>query len=284
MAQPLSLSPVNPARHPWRWSALRKYLVIARTNLQNRLTYIWDAFSASLLMILFIFVFAQLWGATFEAQNATAIAGLTLPQTVWYFVWAEMLVMGKIRHVQTVSQEVKDGSLAYTLGRPYNYLLYHFAAGVGESVINMSVFLLVGSLVALSQVGALVTFRLETLPLLLIVTALAFVLDFCVLSIIALLSFFFEDVNSFMFIYHKIVFVLGGLLIPVDFLPEWLQGFARLLPFNLAVYAPAKLFVAWDAEQFIFSVVMQVLWMGVIVALLVVLYRYGIRRVSINGG
>lgn len=270
-------------RRTWRGSA-RKYLAIARTNLLNRLAYVWDAASNVLLMFLFIFIFAQLWGATFEAQGATEIAGLTLTQTIWYFVWAEMIQMGKIRHVRTVSQEVKDGSLAYTLGRPYNYLLYHFASGIGDVLIQAGVLLVAGSLVAWSQVGPLYSFRLETLPVVLLVTALAFVLDFCVLSIIALLAFFMEDVNSLLFIYHKIVFVLGGLLIPVDFLPDWLQAIARVLPFNLVVYAPAKLFVAWDGGQAVFSLGLQVVWIGILAGLLTVLYRYGTRRLTINGG
>jgi len=271
------------SRATWRGS-VAKYVAIARINLLNRLAYIWDAASNSLLMFLFIFIFAQLWGATFEAQGAAVIGGLTLTQTVWYFVWAEMIQMGKIRHVQTVSQEVKDGSLAYTLGRPYNYLLYHFAFGVGDILIQAGVLVIAGGLVAWTQVGALASFRPETLPGLLLVTALAFVLDFCVLSIIALMAFFMEDVNSLTFIYHKIVFVLGGLLIPVDFLPDWLQSIARVLPFNLVVYAPAKLFVAWDSAQFVQVVALQVVWIGAIAAVLVGLYRYGTRRLSINGG
>jgi ABC-2 type transport system permease protein len=262
----------------------QKYAAIARTNLQNQLAYIWDAASGSLLMILFIFIFAQLWGATFEAQGAAVIAGMTLNQTVWYFVWAEMIQMGKIRHIRTVQQEVKDGSLAYTLGRPYNYLLYHFAFGLGNSVISMVVLFVAGSLVAWTQTGFLATFAPLTLPLLLLVTALAVVLDYCIASVIALMAFFMEDVQSLQFIYHKIIFVLGGLLIPVDFLPEWLQGIARVLPFNLIVYAPAHLFVAWDAGQFLYTIVMQIVWIGVIGAVLTVIYRCGVRRVSVNGG
>ncbi len=269
----------------WRWwRAARKYTAIARANLQNRLAYVWDVVVQSFLIVLFIFIFGQLWSATFEAQGTAEIGGLTLVQTLWYFVWAEMLVLGKIRHARTVSQEVRDGSLAYTLGRPYNYLMYHFSFGVGDSLINMAVLLVLGGLVAWSQVGPLTSFRLETLPLLLLVTALAFVLEFSVMSIIGLLAFFFEDVNSFLFIYHKIVFVLGGLLLPIEFLPGWLQGIARALPFNLSVYAPARLFVSWDAGLFVFSVGMQVFWITVTLVVLIVLYRYGIRRVSINGG
>ena len=274
---------IAPHRRSWRRTAI-KYLAIARTNLLNQLAYIWDTVTGSLLMILFIFIFAQLWGATFAAQDAEVLGGLTLNQTVWYFVWAEMIQMGKIRHVRTVQEEVKDGSLAYTLGRPYNYLLYHFAFGIGNTLVTAIVLLGAGSLVALSQVGWLGTFRLETLPALLLVTALALVLDYCVLSIIALMAFFMEDVTSLVFIYHKIVFVLGGLLIPVDLLPDWLQAIARVLPFNMVVYAPSRLFVAWDADLFGYTVVMQVVWIAVAGTALSLIYRSAMRRVSINGG
>lgn len=282
VAQPETLS-IVPRRRSWR-RGLGKYLAIARVNLLNQLVYIWDTVTGSLLMILFIFIFAQLWGATFEAQGAAVISGFTLNQTVWYFVWAEMIQMGKIRHVNTVQEEVKDGSLAYTLGRPYNYLVYHFSFGIGSTLVTTVVLLCLGGLVAYSQVGGLQTFRPETLPGLLLVTGLALVLDFCVLSIIALMAFFMEDVSSLVFVYHKIVFVLGGLLIPVDFLPEWLQAIARVLPFNMVVYSPARLFVNWDAGLFRYTVGMQVFWIAVIGAVLAVIYRYGVRRVSINGG
>ena len=272
-----------PHRRSWRRAAI-KYLAIARTNLLNQLAYIWDTVTGSLLMILFIFIFAQLWGATFAAQDAEVLGGLTLNQTVWYFVWAEMIQMGKIRHVRTVQEEVKDGSLAYTLGRPYNYLLFHFAFGIGNTLVTAVVLLGAGSLIALTQVGWLGTFRPETLPALLLVTALAFVLDYCVLSIIALMAFFMEDVTSLVFIYHKIVFVLGGLLIPVDLLPEWLQAIARVLPFNMVVYAPARLFVAWEVDLFGYTVLMQVVWIAVVGGVLSLIYRSAMRRVSINGG
>jgi ABC-2 type transport system permease protein len=267
-----------------RRAQVRKYTAIARINLQNSLAYVWDAFGQGVFITLFIFVFAQLWRATFRAQQATTIGGLTLVQTLWYFVWAELIQLSKIEVSRIIQDEVKDGSLAYTLGRPYNYLLYHFASGLGGVFMRMIFVLTFGTIVAWIEVGPLDTFRPDMMPAVLLITMLAFMLDYCITAAIGLLAFFFEDTSAFRLIYQKITFVLGGLLIPVDFLPETIQSVTRLLPFNLILYAPSKLFVAWDTGQFWSMLGLQIIWIAVLGGLLALLFRYGSRRVSINGG
>jgi ABC-2 type transport system permease protein len=279
----ITLIVAAPDRGTWRAQA-RKYSAIARINVQNSLAYAWDALGQGVFVVLFIFIFSQLWRATFNAQHATVIGGLTLVQTLWYFVWAELIELSKLRVSFTIQEEVKDGSLAYTLGRPYNYLLYHFFSGLGGVLIRIAFVLTCGAAVAWIQVGPLDTFRPAVMPAVLLVTALAFTLDFCILAGIGLLAFFFEDTAAFRLIYQKISFVLGGLLLPVDFLPHAIQSVARVLPFNLVLYAPSKLLVAWDGRQFVTILGLQLVWIGVLGTLLALLYRYGARRVSINGG
>jgi len=263
---------------------VRKYTAILRINLQSSLAYVWDVAGSGLFVIIFIFIFSQLWQATFSAQGATRIGGLTLNQTLWYFVWAELLELSRIAVVGQIQQEVKDGSLAYTLGRPYNYLLYQFFAGLGGVTVRGVFLLIFGGAVALIEVGPLHTFQILTVPAVLLITLLAATLDYCISAGIGLLAFFFEDTSAFRLIYQKFKFVLGGLLIPVDFLPHWLQTVTRLLPFNLTIYAPSKLFVDWDGEQFLIVLGLQILWLFIIGGLLALLYRYGARRLSINGG
>lgn len=280
-----SLAPPIAAQDRGRLSAqVRKYLAVTRTNMQNSLAYTWDAVSQGIFVIVFVFIFSQLWKTTFAIQGVDVISGLTLNMTIWYFVWAELVQLSKINPVTTMQNEVKDGTLAYTLGRPYNYVLYHFFMGLGSVAIRMVVILTLGSMTAFLVAGPLHSFRPLTLPALLLVTLLAFILDYCIMALIGLLAFFFEDVAAFRLIYSKIVFVLGGLLIPVDFLPDGVQTVARVLPFNLVVYAPAKLFVKWETPQFLQIVALQVIWIGIMALVLTVTYRYGARRVSINGG
>ncbi len=260
-----------------------KYGAITLTNLQNQLAYVWDVAGRSAMIIFFMFIFVQLWTAVYQSQDATEIAGLTLANTIWYFLIAEVMELGKPRHDIRIAEEVKDGSIAYTMVRPYNYLAYQFANGMGEAGVRMLLVFLLGVPVVIYYAG-LPTVALRHLPAVLLVVALAVLLDFFVYSIIGLLAFVTEDIFSFRLIYQKLVFILGGLMIPIDFLPDWLQRIARVLPFSLTTYAPAKLFVAFDAAQFRQIVVTQLIWLVIIGIILYRQYRWAVRRLVVNGG
>jgi ABC-2 type transport system permease protein len=260
-----------------------KYGAITQTNLQNQLAYVWDALGRAVFIILIMFIFVQLWTAVYESQSAEEIAGLTLADTIWYFLIAEMVELGKFRHDQRISEEVKDGSIAYTLSRPYNYLSYHFFNGLGETVIKMVLIFLLGLPIVLLNAG-LPALTLQSLPAILLVLFLALALDFCMASSIGLLAFVTEDTFSFRLIYQKLMFILGGLLIPLDFLPMWLQRIARLLPFSQVTYAPAKLFVAFEWQLFLNTVALQLFWIAVMGLLLFLQYRWATRRLVVNGG
>ncbi len=260
-----------------------KYGTITQTNLQNQLAYVWDALGRAVFIILIMFIFVQLWTAVYESQGAEVIAGLTLADTIWYFLIAEMIELGKFRHDQRISEEVKDGSIAYTLSRPYNYLAYHFFNGLGESVAKMVLIFLLGMPIVLLNAG-LPSLTLQSLPAILLVLFMALVLDFCMASSIGLLAFVTEDTFSFRLIYQKLMFILGGLLIPLDFLPTWLQHIARLLPFSQVTYAPAKLFVAFEWQLFLNTLALETFWIAVMGSLLFLQYRWATRRLVVNGG
>lgn len=261
----------------------RKYSAITLTNLQNQLAYVWDAATRSVMIMLFMFIFVQLWTAVYEQQSTTTIAGLTLANTIWYFLFAEMVELGKFRHDQAISDEVKDGSIAYTLVRPYNYLAYHFANGMGETAVKMVLIFLLGAPVAFYFAGAPTLYLPGLLPALLVML-LSLVLDFCMSSMIGLMAFVMEDTFSLRLIYQKIIFILGGLLIPIDFLPEWMQTIANVLPFRLVTYAPAKLLVAFTWTQFWDLLLWQFIWLSILGFLLWRQYRWASRRLAVNGG
>lgn len=260
-----------------------KYWAITLTNLQNQLAYVWDALGRAVFIILIMFIFVQLWSAAFEARGDAEIAGLSLADTIWYFLIAEMIELGKFRHDQRISEEVKDGSIAYTLNRPYNYLAYHFFNGLGETLVKMVLIFLLGLPLVLWYAGP-PSIQWHAIPGVLIVIFLAMVLDFCMASSIGLLAFVTEDTFSFRLVYQKLMFILGGLLIPLDFLPDWLQRIAYLLPFSQVTYAPAKLFVAFDWRLFLNTVSLQLVWIIITGLVLFFQYRWATRRLAVNGG
>jgi ABC-2 type transport system permease protein len=93
-----------------------------------------------------------------------------------------------------------------------------------------------------------------------------------------------EEVSPFLWIYQKFVFILGGFLIPLDFYPDWLQAVARALPFAYMIYGPSKLFVDPSVQLLVNILTMQVMWIIVLGAILVLSYRRGVAYLTVNGG
>ena len=263
--------------------SLDKYLAITRVNLQNQLTYSGDLLWRSVFMVIIMYIFIQLWGATYKSQNTNQISGMTLSDVIWYLVMAETVVLGNIRFAEQVAEEVRDGTIAYQLNRPYNYLLYHFSNGLGDALIRSTLTFGIGAIIAWLAFGP-PPIELFSAPAVVLVLSLSFILDFCIHGVIALSAFVIEDVTAFLLIYQKLTFIVGGLLLPVDFLPTWLKRIAGWLPFQLVPYAPAKLFVNFEPGRFAHLLTAQFIWLGVLILALVAMYRWGVRRVSINGG
>ena len=104
------------------------------------------------------------------------------------------------------------------------------------------------------------------------------------MSLIGLLAFVVEETNSFELIYQKAVFILGGMLIPLDMFPNWLQPIAKSLPFAYMMYAPARLFVKPDLALFWQFLAAQWLWIVVFVFLLNLAYQRSVKSLTVNGG
>lgn len=261
--------------------SVNKYTAIARTNLLNNLAYVGDLAYRSIFMVVILYVFIQLWQTTFDVVGSDRIAGLSLADTIWYLVMTETIMLSKIRFATKIAEEVRDGSLAYTVGRPYSYLLYHFAYGIGDTLLRLLINFIAGSILVTLLVGAMPQTNLLAI---FVVVMLAIVLDFCINGILGLLAFFTEDVDSFIIIYNKVLFILGGMMIPLDFFPNWLRDLALALPFNYVVYAPARTFVDFDWSRWAAVAVGQIGWIVVFAIALRALFRWGMKHVSINGG
>jgi len=262
-------------------NSLHKYGVIARINVQNAFNYRARVVSGLLFYTLFIFVFFSLWGAIYKEGS---VNGYTHGQVVWYLIITELVVFGcRIPIVGEINEDIKTGNMAYLLNRPVHYIAYQAAAAVGHVTVNL---MFTGSLavvLGLAFVGPMPSFQWAGLPLMLISALLGIALQFFCLMAVGLTAFRLEDNSAIYLIYQKLVFMLG-MFLPVEFLPGWLQGIAKALPFSYVAWGPAKLFVDFSWGLFWQVAIMQVLWIGVAVMVSLMMYRGGMKNLQANGG
>jgi ABC-2 type transport system permease protein len=261
---------------------IKKYCAIFHINLLNSLAYPAEIATRCGMIWIFMLVFYQLWHVTYASSGSTVLNGLTLRATMWYLLLAETLELGRPRLARIISEQVKDGSIAYLLNKPYDFLLYQFSIGLGESLPRMGLLFILGGTLVWAMAGP--PPELQNWPLAAVALAGAWLLHFCVNGLIGLVAFVAEEVAPFEWIYQKLVFILGGMLIPLDFYPTSLQTLAKSLPFAYMMYGPARLFVLPDIQLFIQIILGQVLWLVVLGGLLVLAFSRGMRRLAINGG
>lgn len=262
--------------------AFNKYWAIFQITLVNSLAYPGELIGRSLMIVPFMWIFYQLWNVTFQAAGTDTINGMTLYSTMWYLMMAETIELSRPALARTISENVKDGSIAYLLNKPYSFLLYQFSNSMGETLFRALVNAIFGGIMVWWLVGpppSLLGWAFAILALF-----GAWILNFCITCLIGLSAFLVEDVAPFMWIYQKFVFILGGFLIPLDFYPNWLQVIAKSLPFAAMIYGPSKLLVSPSMELFTSVLLLQAVWIIALGSTLVVAYRRGVTYLTVNGG
>lgn len=261
---------------------LRKYGAIGRITVKNQLAYVTDLLVRTLFLLLILYVFVQLWTVTYEGAGTRVIGGYRFEDLIWYLIFSEAIVTAVPRIHITVEEEVKSGGIAYLLTRPMSYLLYRYSEFAGEFAVRLLINLMVGSMLGVSLFG-LPDFGwgwVGFIP----VAAAAMTLNFMVRMILSLCAFWVEETSGLIFVYDKLVFTLGGMLIPLELLGNQLRRLVGWLPFQTMVYYPVKTAVHFDPSRMAGMLGVQLLWGLGLGGLLWIVYRRGVTKLNVNGG
>jgi ABC-2 type transport system permease protein len=266
------------------WLSWLKYWAVFEVSLRNSFAYLVEAFSRIFFMGLILFILAQLWEVVYGGGGGQKLAGYSLNDILWYLCLTETFATTRPAFHFDIDNEVRSGELAYVLGRPYNYLGYQFALYLGARLVRMSISLLLAAAIIWVLAGPPSFLRFENVLGGLVLMLLAVVVDFLAVFILAIQSFWAEDTSAFVLIYTRFMMILGGMLIPLDLLPEPLSSIAKALPFSYILYFPAHLTVKFDWLQFGEGLLKLSLTCLVLWALAFFNLNRVERRLSSNGG
>lgn len=259
-----------------------KYLAIATIAARSNLAYLSEAVSRTLFLSVILFIFLQLWKVTYAQTGSARIGGLTLNEMLWYLVVTESILFSAPRLTRQVDEDVRSGGLSVKLIRPIAYPNYILSANFGERLIAFALTFFVGSMLATLMVGpptsALgLVFLAAALPL-------AFLIDGLGHLLIGLTAFWLEDTSGLLLIYSRLTLLLGGTLLPVELLPDWLQSVVQFLPFTAIVYGPAHLFVKPDAYDLFWLLAKQAVALAIFFMIVHRVYKKAVDQISSNGG
>jgi ABC-2 type transport system permease protein len=224
-------------------------------------------------------VFAALWRAAVEA-NGGSISGYDYPSLLWYVAGAEGAVIAtKPRMIEDIGEDIGSGDVAVEMLRPVSVVGFRIMVEMGEAMVRLSCAVAIGAIFVAARVG------LPPDPV-----AAALVVPAAVLAVACNLStqfafagaaFWMHESKGMWFLYQKLVFLVGGMLLPLELMPSWLAAAARVLPFWTMSYIPARLLSGHFEPALI---VVQIGWLGALIAAALWVFSMGERRLQAVGG
>lgn len=252
------------------WRALAS---AARTGASQVLSNRAGLVAIAFFQLIVTLVLAALWRAAAGA-NGGELAGYSATALVWYAATSEAAtVSAPPRLIEQAGDDIASERIAVELTRPLPAVLLRIAVELGRMAPRLLVCIVIGWTFALiyggrpPSAGAL----LLALPSLCLGVALNVVAQHAFASA----GFWLRETRSAWFIYQKLIFVLGGMLIPLELLPSWMERVARLLPFASMAYAPARI-ASGHVELDLVAV--QLLWFAGVGAVSLAAFSLGERK------
>lgn len=226
-----------------------------------------------------VVVLAGLWRIA-VATNGGAIAGYSVVAITWYIAMTEATTVAlNPRMVADIGRDIASGAVAVELLRPAPVLGVRLASELGRTLPRLAACSAAGAVLAMVTAGAPPDGAALALagPSLVLAVSCNIVAQHA----FAAAAFWLRDAGSAWFLYQKLVFVLGGMLIPLEALPGWLERVTLLLPFRAMSYAPARL-ASGHVEPVL--LLEQAAWLAVLLLGAGALFRAGERRLQVVGG
>lgn len=257
---------------------LAKYAAFARVGFASARAEPAELAGRVAFFFVILGVFSALWRAVGQ-DGGGAVGRSTM---VWYLAITEwVLLSAPMLHFE-IEAEVRRGDVAYQIARPVSYVGAHVARGIGTLALRAPVLLITayagGLLFAGQPPHPAVLARVVALGAVATVIMTTYHVAF------GLLAFWLGDIAPVYWIWQKLSFVLGGLLLPLTYYPAVVNRVAVFTPFPALLMGPASFMLDRPFFQMPALVGLLALWLVVGSAAATIVFERAARTLQLNGG
>ena len=261
---------------------MTKYLAFAKIGLAEARAEPGELYARVAFLVVILGIFSALWQAVGASASGVGVAAGDRATMVWYLAMTEWVLMSAPLLHFDIEADVRRGDVAYQIARPVSYLGAHVARGLGALVMRGPVLL-----VAACVMGFVFAGRPEHPAAIALVVAIG-ALATVVMSIwyvgLGLLAFWLGDIAPVYWIWQKLTFVLGGLLLPLSFYPDVIIRIATFTPFPALLTGPASFVLARPLFGTVELLALIALWLVVASSVALLLFKRATRTLQLNGG
>jgi ABC-2 type transport system permease protein len=265
---------------------------ILRIALEERLVYRGDFALGTLMRFLPIITQIFLWWAVFESvrnDGGTDIAGYRFENMVAYYLLTMVTrAFSSMPGLASgIALQVRNGEIKKFLIQPIDMVGFLLLNRIAHKLAYYSVALLPFAFVFFLCRHYFVDGWPDAWTMLayLLSLIMAFLLGFFLETSIGLISFWFLEVTSLLFVYMLFNFFLSGHMFPLDMLPEPWNQIVDMLPLKYLAYFPAAVFLGKvTGPELVRGLCAQAAWLIFFIVVARVMFRLGVKRYSGFGG
>jgi ABC-2 type transport system permease protein len=260
-------------------SPLEKYAAFFRIAKRQARQMRGELYGRVLFFAVILGVFSSLWRAVAEAGMPLAADPRTL---VWYIAATEWILLSAPPLHVDVQDAVRRGDVAYHLGRPVSYVAAVFAEGLGLLASRAPLLGVTAMACAFAFTGFVPPLAVlaRVAPFGLVAAALITMMSLA----IGLLAFWFDEVTPLFWLWQKLLFVLGGLMLPIQLYPKVIQRVAAFTPFPTVLGGPASFLLGSGSVTAVDLAWSLALWAVVIAVVTWCVFRRATAALAFNGG
>lgn len=219
---------------------MKKYLSILKVGWLDAIEYRTEFFVSVLGWGIRIFIAVYLWLAVAEAKGGN-IGGYSFYDIMIYFFIIQIISSFVFSRISfDITLDIYRGDFANYMLKPMNYLIFRMVREMSKNAFRTIMGMLIfGTLMFIFFDG--IPLPLWKIPVAIVAIIGAYLVNFCLITIIAMSAFWVTSATRFAFIYFGILTIFSGILIPLDLFPPHIFQIIFYLPFAYIFYLPAKI-------------------------------------------
>ena len=259
--------------------SIAKYAAFSRISATQARRERTELYGRMVFFAVILGVFSSLWRAVAEAGMPVAADPKSL---VWYLAATEWILLSAPPIHIEIQEAIRRGDVVYRLAHPVSYVVAEFATGLGVLAMRSPLLGATAFLCAFAFTG-----WIPPVPQLLIVLPFGLAASAVITALslgIGLLAFWLHEVTPVYWVWQKLMFVLGGLMLPLELYPAFIQRAAMFTPFPSLLAGPASLVMGTHVIAPGALARDLAMWSAVTAFAVSWIFRQAVSKVTINGG
>ena len=267
---------------------MSQYLAFFKIKFIAGLQYRAAAIAGILTQFFFGFVFIMVYYAFYESNNST---GPMEWQALVSYIWLQQAFFALtyvFHREKDIIKMIKDGNVAYELCRPGNIFFKWYARILASKATSVTLrflpVLLVSFILPYPFNLSLPPTFLNFMAFLITIIISTFLIT-SIVSLFHLLTLYTIDSEGILNFFKVISELFSGGIVPVLFLPNFLQKISNFLPFQYIGDVPYRLYTgSISVSMFLNIILIQMFWLILFLILGYLLSRKISKKLVIQGG